>query len=158
MNLTDGEMWLDSDNCVFEDGQIGLSLDDGLHPFGIFLLGALATRCPDGRSSAKVERLSLKGSRIGVFSHLAAERIKLADEMAFRQATNGRIARHPRDGRLDGSDEQGLDIHACGGQSGFNARMPPADNENVVCVRRIRLIEHGGIIAHLMRICEQKIF
>ena len=71
-----------------------------LHPGAVAPLVGLRARRPDRRTAAAVEQLELDAGRVDRAAHQAAERVDLADEMAFRRSADRRIARHVRDGAV----------------------------------------------------------
>jgi hypothetical protein len=83
---------------ALDDGQIGRLLDRGLHGGGVKLAIRLGARSPHGGALAAVEQAKLDAGRIGGAAHQAIERIDFADEMAFAQTADRRIAGHRSDG------------------------------------------------------------
>jgi len=70
-----------------------------------FLIG-LRPRRPDGGALAGVQHAEMDGAAVGYFGHFPAESVYLANEMPFRQATDGGIAGHLSDGiEVDAEDE-----------------------------------------------------
>ena len=57
---------------------------------------ALRPRAPDGRSFAQVQHAELDGCGVCDERHLPSERVNLADNLSFGNASDGRIARHLR--------------------------------------------------------------
>ena len=100
--------------------------------FGVLGFGTLTSCCPDGRSSASVERLCLKGSCIGIFAHFAAEGVKLVDKMAFCKTSYGWIAWHTGDGGDCGRDKKGVGTHPGGRKSSLDTGMATTDNHNLI--------------------------
>ena len=67
------------------------------HSHAVLLLVALGARRPHGWAAAGVEEAKLNPHGIRDFSHYSAEGINLPDQMAFRDATDSRVARHLSD-------------------------------------------------------------
>ena len=88
MITANGRIGLDINDVVFDDSEIILAVDYGLHPFGIFSLGALCACRLDGWSSTQVQRFDLQCGAIGIASHLASESIDLVDQVAFGKSAN----------------------------------------------------------------------
>ena len=67
------------DDVVFDEGEVGLGGDDGLHTLGVGGFVALAAGGPDGGPAAQVEGLCLERGKIGITAHFATKGVKLAD-------------------------------------------------------------------------------
>ena len=74
--------------------------------------------------AASIEKLELDSRRVDRATHQAAERVDLANEMAFRRSAHGRIARHVRDGLARQRAQTNAAPEPRGGVRGFHARMP----------------------------------
>ena len=94
------------DLTFFHDQLCHLSLTDrqviGIfhgtaHLAGVFLLVRLRAERMHRRSLGLVEHLGLYKGFIYIFSHLAAERIQLAHQVALRASADIRVARHQGD-------------------------------------------------------------
>lgn len=118
-------------NNILKNLEIWLGADDALHALRVFRLVALGARRANGWTTTKVQCLFLKRGQIGVESHFAAERIEFKDEMAFRESSNGRIARHSGDCIDKPSDQERLNAHARGDESRFGTCVSASDNDNL---------------------------
>ena len=67
------------DDIVFDEGEVGLGGEDGLHALGVGGFVALAAGGPDGGPAAQVEGLRLERGKIGITAHFATKGVKLAD-------------------------------------------------------------------------------
>ncbi len=114
------------------DVQVGFALEHFLHPDAVLLLIALSPGRPDGRSAAGIQKTKLDPDGIGYFTHHAAERVNLPDQMAFGDSTDGGIAGHLRDQVGVHRDHRGAEAQAGAGTRSFAAGMAAADNHNVV--------------------------
>ena len=123
-------VYFQSDGGIFKHGQIWLLFNDTLHPLRIFEFGTLTARRPNCRSTGKVECLGLQTGGIRISSHFTAKGIQLIDEMTFGKTSNGRVARHPRNGILTRGDEKCLDTHPGGCQSRFSTGVSTADHND----------------------------
>jgi hypothetical protein len=72
--------------------------EQGPHRSSIESPIALASRSPDRRTLTAVEHAELNHGQIRRPCHDATKRVDLSNNSAFRNATNGRIARHLPDG------------------------------------------------------------
>ena len=92
---------------------------------------ALGTRRPNGGALAAIEHSKLQHGEIGGAAHDAAQCIDFADNSAFRDAANRRIAGHLAD-RLEGTcDDRDPRPNACGSNRRLRTGVPCADNDDV---------------------------
>ncbi len=75
-----------------------------------------------------VQQAELDADGVGDFAHDAAERVNLADEVAFGDASDGGVAGHLRDEVDVEGVEGGLEAHASAGDGGFAASVSGADD------------------------------
>ena len=118
------------DDVVFDEGEVGLGGEDGLHALGVGGFVALAAGGPDGGPAAQVEGLRLKRGKVGIAAHFAAEGVQLADQVAFGKAANRGIAGHARQGIEPRGNERGFDAHPSGGERRFAAGVAAADHND----------------------------
>ena len=118
------------DDVVFDEGEVRLSGEDGLHPLGVGGLVALAAGGPDGGAAAQVEGLRLERGKVGIAAHFAAEGIQLTDQVAFGEAADRRIAGHACQGVESRSNERGFDAHPGGGERRLAAGVAAADHDD----------------------------
>ena len=86
-----------------------------------------------------VEDTKLDAGGVGDAAHQAVERVDFADEMAFAESADGRIAGH-RANRSGGMGEEGrAGAHARGRGGGLAAGMAAADHDDVKRVHRLEL-------------------
>ena len=118
-------------DLVFQEGQVRLGLQNGVHPGGIGRLVALDPIRADGRAFAAVEDPELDSGAIGVQRHLAAERVEFEDHVRFGDAADGRVAGHPRHGLQIHRDQRGADAQARRGQCRLAAGMAGANDDDI---------------------------
>ncbi len=139
--MADADLILDADDparvedearrLTLPDLQARLALDGPLHRAPIAGAIALGARRAHRRSARSVERLELDRGVVGVASHLAAERVDLADQVTLRGAADGRVARHLADRVEVHGEQQRAASHARGGQRGLASRVTGADYDDV---------------------------
>ena len=139
----------DARELVPLDDQIGrLSFDEGearcrperaAHPLGIAVLVGLGARGLHGRSAAGVEQAELDAGLVDGASHLAAEGVDLAHQMALGEAADRRVAGHAGHRPPVERHNGGGASHARRGQRGFAAGVPGADDHDVEAPRPARL-------------------
>ena len=76
------------------DPKIWLPLQNFLHANSVLLLVALGPRRPNRWPPARIEKTELDADCIRYFAHHTAERVNLPNEVALRDSTDRRIARH----------------------------------------------------------------
>ena len=108
-----------------------MRLQDFAHFQAVGLLVALRARGPDCRTARCVQQPELDADRVGDFAHDAAEGIDFANEVAFRDAADGRVAGHLRD-EIDVECKEGsLQSHAGGSHGGLTSGVTSADYDHV---------------------------
>ena len=112
--------------------QAGLGFEDFAHFDAVELLVALGAGTPDGGAAGGVEEAELDADGVGDLAHDAAEGVDFADQVAFGDAADGRIAGHLGDQVEVHGDDRGLEPHARGGHGGFAAGVARADDGDVV--------------------------
>jgi hypothetical protein len=70
------------------------------HPLAVERLIRLRSWRPHGWTATSIQQLELNSRGVDGTAHQAAERIDLADKVPLRRSTDGRIARHVRNGLL----------------------------------------------------------
>src|ERR1019366_5930499 len=90
-----------------------------------------ATRA-NGGSLARVEEAKLDSRLVGRQSHLAAERVDLADQMALADAADRGVAGHLADMIEVQREHQGARTHPGRGERGFDTGVAGADDDDVV--------------------------
>src|SRR6516165_5719727 len=103
-----------------------------LHGPGIERAVCLRARSAHGRPLATIEHAKLDAAEIGHAAHQAVERVDLAHQMAFAQASDRGIARHRADGREAMGDERDLRAHARGRGGGLATSMAAAHDDDIV--------------------------
>src|SRR6267378_4487304 len=79
-----------------KNSQIRLVLEHLAHADAVLLLVALRAWRPNRRTTAGIQQPKLNAHGVGDLTHDSAERIDLANQMAFGDSPNGRIAGHLR--------------------------------------------------------------
>ena len=95
------------------------------------MLYEVITAAAHCRTFGRIENAKLDTRLIGDASHLAAERIKFAHQMSFRQSAYGRITAGRSDLFGQNGEQKGFISHACRGQRRLNTGMPAADYDIV---------------------------
>jgi len=113
------------------DLQIGLRFQDFAHFQAVGLFIALGAGGPNGGAARCVQQAELDSDGVGDFAHDAAEGVDFADQMAFGDASDGRVAGHLRDEINVQSVERGLEAHAGAGNGGFASGVSGADDDHV---------------------------
>ncbi len=122
--------------------QVRLLLEQELHRPRVEPAIGLGAGRVDGWAAAAVEHAELDARRVGHDAHHAAEGVNLADELAFRQPADGRVAGHLGDGVEVDRQEQRLRAQASGGVGRLAARMARADHNHVENTGSLRLPGH----------------
>ena len=94
-------------------------------PVGLYAQGV------DGGAFAAVEHPELNARSVRRLAHLAAEHIKLADEMPLARAADGGVARHVADAVEIHREAHGAQPEPRRGERGLDARVTGADNGNI---------------------------
>ena len=76
----------------------------------------------------------MDAAEVGRPAHQPVKGVDLADQVAFAEAPDGRIARHRANGRNSMGDERRLGSHARGRGGRLAAGMASAHDDDVVCV------------------------
>jgi hypothetical protein len=74
-------------------------------------------------------------------AHQSVQSVDFPDQMAFTEATNGRIAGHGADGGESVRDQRRPSTHAGGRSRGLAAGVAAADHDNIEGKR------HGAVVA-----------
>ena len=118
-------------HLTLSDVEMGLPLQGVFHHFLILAAVGLGAERPHGRAFAAVEHTVLDAGFIGGFCHLAAERVQLADEVAFARAAHGGVAGHVAHGvEVDGKAHR-LHPQPCRRQRRLNAGVTCANDSNI---------------------------
>jgi len=127
-----------------------------VHHCVVGVLVRLHARRLNGRALAGVEHTDLDTRAVGIARHLAAQRIDLAHEVAFRRTADGRVARHQGHVPHVEGQKQGPAAHARGSQGGLAPAVACANHHDVIRlgeIWHIQVVSWGGshrcIIAHL---------
>ena len=112
--------------------EVLLLLHDGLHRQAVELLVALEAGGLDGRPLGGVQEAEVDGGLVGDPAHLTAQGVDLLDELALGEAADRGIAGHERDGVEVDVEQQGLAAHPGRRQGRLAARMPAADDDDVI--------------------------
>ena len=102
-----------------------------LHPRSVALLVGLRAWRPDSRAAAAVEQLELDPGGVDRQAHESTQRVDLADEMSFRGAADGRVARHQRDGVRRERTQADAASHPRGRPRRFAAGMTRPNHDDV---------------------------
>jgi hypothetical protein len=95
------------------------------------LLIALDSGGTDSRAFSSIEHTELNAGLVGVKSHLSPEGIDFFHEMAFPNASHGRIARHLGDFVDINGQHHHIASHPGGCKGGFTTGMAPTNDNNV---------------------------
>ncbi len=125
--------------------EAGGGADRGLHGLPVELAVGLGAGALDGGALGAVEQAELDAGSVGDAAHEAVEGVDLADQVAFAEAANGRVARHFADGGKPVGDEGRAGAHARCRAGGFDTRVAAAHDDDVVGVLGQR---HGLDRAH----------
>ena len=99
----------------------------------VLTLVRLRTQRVDRRALGHVEHARLDHRLVDVETHLPAERIDLTHKMTLAGPADRRIAGHHRQRRQVGRQHQRLFSHPRTGKRRFAARMPRADDDDIIC-------------------------
>ena len=111
--------------------QVRLLLDQSLDLELISLLIRLGPRAMHGGAFAAVEQAKLNARRVDRPAHDAAEGVDLADDLTLGDSADGRITAHLADRVLIEGDKRSPRADARRDVSGFAARVPRADYDDV---------------------------
>ena len=114
-----------------EEREVRLLLDPALHRGAVRGAVVLRPRRADRRALAGVEHAELDAGLVGDLGHLAAERVNFADELALRQAADGRIAGHLADLVGAEGDQERAAAHPRRRQRRLAAGVSGADDDDV---------------------------
>jgi len=114
------------------DRETVLPFDGPTHPGGVQLAVGLRPRAANRRASAPVEQPELDPRRVDRPTHLPAQRVDLADEMAFAKSTDRGIARHPSNRRSLSGNQPNPTPHPSSSQRSLTTSMTSADHNEVV--------------------------
>jgi hypothetical protein len=104
------------------------------HGFLIADLVALGARRPDCGAFSHVEHSELDGSRIGYFSHAAAERVDFTDNLSFRNSAYGGITAHLGDVIHVYCEEERPCAEPRSGVGGLAAGVSATDHNNIIII------------------------
>ena len=126
-----------ADDLGLAQMEVFLQLQSVLHAGAVLPAVDLGAQGMDGRTLAAVEHAALQKAFVGRAAHFAAEGVNLPDEMALCRPADGRVAGAiAHRVHIDGEDGR-LTAEARRRQSGLNARVPRADDDDVVISRVI---------------------
>lgn len=114
-----------------DHGEVGGVSEDVRHPGGVGEHIGLSAAGLDSGTLAGIEAPELDPGGVGSEGHLAAKSVDLADDLAFADAADSGVARHPSGAFGLGGDDSGLAAHTGGSEGGFAARVPSTDDENI---------------------------
>ncbi len=123
--------------CLLEYPQVGLVFDDFSDRGFVQHTVSLGTRRPDCWPFAAVEHAELDATFVSSRRHRTAQCIDLFDQMAFTDATNGRVATHLAEGFHVVRKQQGGSTHTCGRQCCLGTGMTAADDDHLKTGREI---------------------
>src|ERR1019366_6359265 len=114
------------------DLQIGGSLEHALAARAIGGLVCLRATSANRGSLARVEEAELDSSLVGCQSHLAAERVDLADQMALADGADRGVAEQLDAIIANKREHQGARTHPGRGERGLDTGVAGADDDDVV--------------------------
>jgi len=123
-----------SDTALPEVEERG-GFQDILHPELVSFFVALRPGGLNASTLFGVEHAELDAGGIGIESHFTTEGVDLADDMAFGESTDGRVATHLRHGVEVHGEEKGAASESGGGQRGFTTGMPRTDYGHIIFCR-----------------------
>jgi hypothetical protein len=118
----------------FGQHKAGRGFHDLAHALLVTVFISLGPRSPYGRAFPGVETAELNATGIYGPSHLTTKGINLADQVAFADAADGRVARHLSDAVTAQREHEGAETRTCRGQGGLNARMPGPNDDYIEAV------------------------
>jgi hypothetical protein len=118
------------------DVQPRLAFEHFAHLHTVELLVALRPRTPHRRPARSVQQPELNPHGVGHFAHHAAQRVHLADQMAFGHAADSRIATHLRNQVHVHGDERRLQAHARGRHRRLAPGVARANHHHIVLFRK----------------------
>ena len=118
-------------DLTFDHLQVRRFANRGLHGRRIEFAIGLGARPAHGRAFAAVENAELDAALVGDAAHQAVQCIDFADQMAFSETSNGRIAGHGADGGESMRHQGRLRAHAGACGRGLTAGMAAANHDNV---------------------------
>src|SRR5262249_32412901 len=121
-------------NDLLAEDEVGLGFDDALHFLLVGFFIGLGAGAVHRGAFAAIEQAELNSGGVDGLAHRAPEGVDFANDLAFGDAADGRIAAHLGDGVAVRGEKRGAGAHACGGESGLATGMASADDENVIVV------------------------
>ncbi len=118
---------------------VRLCVERGLHPPPVYRLVRLCPRRPHRRSAASIEQLELNAGGVDRPAHEPAQRVDLANEMAFGRPSDRGVARHVRHGVGRQRAEANLRTDARRGVRRLTARVPGPDHDHVEGIFHIHM-------------------
>ena len=122
---------------LLEQGQVRLTFQGMANGSLIENAICLGTGGSHGRSLAAVQYPELDTGLVGGFSHGATEGIYLFHQMAFTNASDGRVTGHLTQGFNVVGQQQGLGTHACSRQRGLGTGMATTNDNDIETGRKI---------------------
>ena len=118
-------------NLSLFDLQIRLRFEHLSHLQTVCLLIALRTRRPDSRPARGIEQPELNTHSISNLAHNAAQCVHLTDEVALRDSSDGRIARHLRDQIYIQGVQGSFQTHSRAGDRSLAPGVPSANHNDL---------------------------
>ena len=139
----------DAEDGIFDEAQVWLSLDYGLHELRVEVFADMGPGGLDGGAFAGSDASDMGQRVVGGDPHLAAEGVDLAGHVALGGAADAAVAGEVADAVEPHGDAGGADAHARGGEGSLDSRMPGSYHDDVVLVHDsiVKLLE-GGIEMH----------
>lgn len=122
------------DNLILDDRQGGTGVKGLLHGAAIERAVCLRPRPLRGRPLAAVEEAELDAGGVGGDAHQPVEGVDFADDVAFAQSADRRVAGHFAEAVKAVRDQCGARAHAVRRQRGLGPRMTAANDDHVVVV------------------------
>ena len=116
------------------EGEVVLLLDLQLHVELIGLLIRLSPRTVHCRTLAEVQHAKLNAGFVDRPTHLAAEGVDFADDLAFGDAADRRVTAHRPDRITAHCEQDGSSSHPRSGESSFDTSVAGTDDGDVVLV------------------------
>ena len=112
--------------------RLARGLEHALHPGTISSLVGLGAAGAHGRTLARVEEAELDAGFVDRDTHLAAQRVDFAHQMALADTADGGIAGHLADVVEIEREHQSARTHPGSGKRCFDAGVAGADHDHVV--------------------------
>ena len=139
----------DAEDGVFDERQVRLSPDHGLHELRVEVFADVGAGGLDGGAFAGADAADVGEGVVRGDAHLAAEGVDFAGHVALRGAADAAVAGEVADAIEPHGDAGGADAHSRGGEGGLDSGVSGSYHDDVVLVHDsiVKLLE-GGIEIH----------